>query len=146
MVSLLGRGMMHRHDLGDGTKTPRDVMVVPHERREATCGRHSAHQDCVVDGVTCSVNDLLDAQVDIGAEAPVEFDLSSAKLFAPFRGALIDECELDVLLALVHQFIDEDERRDVSLDDLDPCTSRIEQVTRDLLHVQTTSLARRATV
>jgi hypothetical protein len=73
----------------------------------------------MVDDPALVVHDLLDTQVDVRAETPVELELTAARQFTRRRGAQIDEREPHRLLPLVHTVGLEGDRRDVRLDDLD---------------------------
>lgn len=80
------------------------------------------------------VDDLLHAQVHVGAEPSVEGDLAAEDPLAPLRGAEVDERQPDVLLALVHQIAVEHERGDVGLDHVDRRRGGVEVGGGDAVH------------
>jgi hypothetical protein len=84
----------------------------------------------VVDDGAGRVDDVLDSEVDVRREAPVDLDLTAAHLRAAFRRAQVDEREVHRLLALVDHVAVEDDRRHVRLDHVRARAMRIEQLRR----------------
>ena len=80
-------GMARGHDPSDGTEAAGDVSVLGDERGQAAIRRHAPHQDRVVDHPPRVVDDLLDAEVDVRAEPPVQLDLLATDQLAALRRA-----------------------------------------------------------
>ena len=123
-ADLLGArctSVMVGHRPGHGAQAWRHVATLPDQRRQPPVGREPAHQDCAVDDVAGVVDDILDAEVDVRAEAPVQGHVSLTGLPAQLPGAEVDEGEAHRLLAFVHPFAIEHQRRHVRLDGLHAC-------------------------
>ena len=59
--------------------------MLSHECRQPAFGRHPSHQHGVVNHAAGIVDDVLDAEVDVRAEAPVQRDLRATHLPAQSR-------------------------------------------------------------
>ena len=119
------RGVVDRRDgprdLGDALRG----LVGRQQSREPPGRRHAAHLDEVVARAPALVEDVQDAQVDVGGEAPVDLGLAPARVRAGLAGAVVEEAEVHRLEQLVRAVAEHDDPGHMGLDDLRRDTVRL---------------------
>ncbi len=104
-----GQAPRHRRQV-----RPVEVRIGDH-RCQPAIGRQTAHHDQVVDGGPALVDDVVDPEVHIRGQPPVELHLPPAVGQAQLAGREVQERGRDRLAHLVHALAHEEQHRDVGL-------------------------------
>ncbi len=111
----LTAGVKRSQQVSDAAQLGVHVGPAAHQARQAPVIGQAAHDDQVVAGFPAHRH-VGDAQVHVGSEPSVELDLPMTGLFPGHAGREVQEAHADRLLHLVDTIADEEQRRNVRLD------------------------------